>query len=337
MEPCAVSCDRIVALGYAFRIAKALLSAVELGIFTALAEAPLDADALRRRLGIHERGARDFLDALVAMRLLARDADGRYANVPDADLYLDRNKPTYVGGLLEHLNAREYGVWQALTAALRSGEAQTGFDARRHFGKLYDDPKRRDAFVKGMTGATLPAALALARKFPWRNHQSVIDIGTAEGCLPIQIALAHQHIGGGGFDLLQVGPLFDDHVAARGLASRLRFYAGDFFHDPLPSADVLVLGRVLHNWDLPTKHMLLAKAHAALPAGGALVVYERFIDDARLTATAGLLSSLNMLIMTAGGFDFTVAECVAWMQAAGFHDMRSEPLADEHSMIVGRK
>jgi hypothetical protein len=337
MQPSTVSCDRIIELGYAFRAAKTLLSAVELGAFTLLAEQPLDAEALRQRLGVHQRGAADFFDALVSLGLLTRDAEGRYTNAPDAELYLDRRKSTYVGGLLENLNAREYRVWAGLTAALQSGEPQTGFDTRRHFRKLYSDPNRLKFFVKGMTGATLPVAQALARQFPWRDHKSVLDIGTAEGCLPTQIALAHSHIGGGGFDLSEVGPLFEEYVAAHGLAARLRFFAGDFFHDPLPPADVLVMGRVLHNWDLETKQMLLAKAHAALPPGGALIVYERFIDEERLIGAAGLLSSLNMLVMTKGGFDFTVSECISWMRVAGFRDMRCEPLADDHSMVIARR
>jgi O-methyltransferase domain/Dimerisation domain len=337
MGSSAVWCNRLIRLGYAFRGAKTLLSAVELGVFTALAEAPLDAGALARRVGVHERGARDFFYALVALGLLTRETQGRYANAPDVDLYLDRHKPTYIGGLLENLNAREYVVWAGLTAALRTGEPQTGFGSHPHFGTLYSDQGRLEFFVKGMTGATLPAAQALAQKFPWRDYQSVADIGTAEGCLPVQIALAHAHLGGGGFDLPAVGRLFEDHVASHGLAARLRFYPGDFFRDPLPSADVLVMGRVLHNWDLPTKQMLLAKAHGALPANGALVVYERFIDEARRSRAAGLLSSLNMLIMTAGGFDFTVSDCVAWMRAAGFHGMHSEALTDDHAMVVAYK
>jgi hypothetical protein len=157
MRSSAVSCDRLVRLGYAFRAAKALLSAVELGVFTTLAEARLDAGQLGWRLGIHERGARDFFDALVALGVLSRDTHGRYANAPDADLYLDRHKPTYIGGLLENLNAREYGMWNGLTAALRTGEPQTGFASRQHFGTLYADRGRLAFFVKGMTGATLPA------------------------------------------------------------------------------------------------------------------------------------------------------------------------------------
>ena len=97
------------------------------------------------------------------------------------------------------------------------------------------------------------------------------------------------------------------------------------------------MGRVLHNWDLATKLTLLKKAHAALTASGALVVCERLIDDERRASTAGLLSSLNMLIMTQGGFDFRAADCVDWMHQVGFRDTRVEPLADAHTMIVAMK
>jgi O-methyltransferase len=137
--------------------------------------------------------------------------------------------------------------------------------------------------------------------------------------------------------LPEVGALFNDYVGERGLAERLRFYPGDFFNERLPSADVLVMGRVLHNWDLSTKRMLLTKARQALPSGGALIVYERLIDDERRTSAAGLLSSLNMAIMTAGGFDFTAADCIGWMIEAGFRDMRVEPLSGDQSMVLGLK
>ena len=130
---------------------------------------------------------------------------------------------------------------------------------------------------------------------------------------------------------------FDRYVKDHGVSDRVRFLPGDFFADPLPAADVLIMGRVLHNWDLATKRMLLQKAHAALPAGGALIVYERLIDDERRAGSAGLLSSLNMLVMTAGGFDFTAADCIGWMRDAGFREMRTEPLMAHQSMIVAIK
>jgi hypothetical protein len=331
------SLEGILELGYAFRGAKALMSAVELGVFTTLGDGPLEEEALRQQLGLAERGVRDFFDALVALGLLRRDSSGRYANSPAADLYLDARKQSFVGGLFENLAAREYPLWANLTEALRTGRPQTGFETLQHFGPLYSDPKRLALFVKAMTGASLTPAKALAEKFPWDRYETFADIGTAQGCVPFQIALAHPHLTGIGFDLPALAPTFARYVKDRDLSARLRFVAGDFFVDPLPTANVLIMGRVLHNWDLDRKRMLLQKAHAALPPGGALIVYERLIDDARRASSTGLLSSLNMLIMTEGGFDFTAADCVDWMRDAGFHDMRVETLTAGHSMIVAKR
>jgi hypothetical protein len=329
--------DRILQLGHAFWGAKALLSAVELDVFTALGKEPLGLDALRIRVGIAERGARDFFDALVSLEMLERDSTGRYANTREATLYLDREMSTYVGGVLELLNARQFGPWASLTEALRTGNPQSGARGKSNYLAYYADPSVLENVVKGMTGSTMRVAKAIAEKFPWCDYNSVIDVGTAQGCLPVQIAQVHAHITGGGFDLPPVKPLFDSYVRDLGLSRRLQFYPGDFFQEPLPSADVLVVGRVLHNWDLATKKMLLRKAYEALPRGGALIVYERLIDDERRVNALGLLASLNMLVMTAGGFDFTGADCIGWMQEVGFRDMRVELLTPDQSMVVALK
>jgi len=329
--------NRILEVGQAFRASKALLSAVELGVFTALSGGPLGADVLGKRAGIHERGARDFLDALVALGMLGRQDDGRYANSDETDLYLDRNKPTYVGGVLESAITRTYMVWGSLTAALRTGEPQSDLSMVSNFGELYADATLREAFVATMTARTLPVAKLLAGRFPWAKHRSLIDVGGAQGCLPAEIARAHPHITGGVFDLPQLEPLFDRYVQARDLSHRLQFHPGDFFRDPLPNADVLIIGRVLHNWDLKTKKMLLENAHHALPPDGTLIVYERLIDDERRVNADGLLSSLQMLLASPGGFDFTGADCVGWMREAGFREARVEPLTADQSMVVGTK
>jgi hypothetical protein len=329
--------DHIVELGYAFRAAKTLLSAIELGVFTSLGRGPCDLATLRKEIGVAERGARDFFDALVALGLLERDGTSRYRNTAETEYYLDASKSTYIGGDLDHLNVRGYPRWHSLTAALKTGGPRTDDDVSGYFQSLYADEGALETFTKGMTGATKLAAPAIAAEFPWREYGSVIDIGTAEGCLPVQIANRHPHITGGGFDLPAVQSCFDHYVHQHGLSDRIRFYPGDFFQDPFPRADVLVFGRVLHNWDLATKRMLLKKAHDALPAGGALIIYERLIDDERRVNASGLLASLNMLVMTSGGFDFTGAECAGWMREAGFHDVQSKPLTSEISMITGLK
>jgi hypothetical protein len=332
----AVTADRILALSDGFRAAKVLLSAVELGVFTALAAGSLDPDRLRAEIGIHRRGARDFFDALVALGLIERDSSGYYRNTAETDRYLDRRKPTYIGAELDYFNQRGYPHWHSLTAALQTGKAQSEARTGDYFPSLYADSKSLEFFAKAMTTASLLAGPALAAKFPWHKHRTMLDVGTAQGCLPVQIAQAHPHIMGSGFDLPAMQPLFERYVREHRLDHRLRFRPGDFMREPLPSADVLVFGRVLHNWDLATKKALLKKAYDALPAGGAVIVFERLIDDERKLA-AGLLASLHMLIMTEGGFDFSAAECTSWMLEAGFHEPTVSQLTSTHSMIAGIK
>jgi len=332
-----VTPDHIVNLGKAFRASKALFSAVELGVFTALTHGPRDLEMLRTDIGIAERGARDFFDSLVALKLLERDEVGRYRNGPEAAHFLDREKPTYIGGELDNFNKHGYPHWQFLTQALKTGKPQNGAATGNRFLDRYSNQSVLETFTEGMTAGARLVAPAIAAKFPWDRCRTVIDIGTAQGALPVEIARVHEHVTGGGFDLAPVRPHFESYVKKQGLSGRLRFHAGDFLRDPLPSADVMIMGRVLHNWDVITKTMLLNKAYNALPPAGALIVYERMIDDARQVSAPGLLSSLNMLIMTEGGFDYTVADLTVWMQHAGFYDLRVERLTSELSMVVGTK
>ena len=332
-----VTPDSIMQLGLGFWNSKALLTAVELGLFTELAKGPLDAETLTERLGIHSRAARDFFDSLVALRMLERSGE-RYENTQQTDLFLDREKPSYVGGLLEMANARLYPFWGSLTEALRTGLPQNeALRGENFFAALYADAGRLESFLKAMTGISMGAAMAIAKKFPWAEYKTFIDVGAAQGALPVQVVLAHNHLSGGGFDLPSVRPVFEQYVNSHNLSNRLRFYPGDFFSDPLPAADVLVMGHILHDWNLEEKRKLLAKAYEALPQGGALIVYEAIIDDDRRQNAFGLLMSLNMLIETPGGFDYTGADCVSWMREAGFRETRVEHLIGPDSMVIGIK
>ncbi len=333
-----VTPERILQTGLGFWAAKALLSAVELDLFTELAKHPEDLAALQGRLGLSPRSARDFLDALVAMGFLERK-DGVYRNAPDADQFLDRRKPTYVGGMLEMANQRLYPFWGHLTAALRTGQPQNerrdgGMDP---FEAIYADPARLKQFLGAMSGISRGSNRAIAQRFPFGQYRSAVDVGTAQGDLIAQVALAHPHLEATGFDLPAVGPVFEDYIASLGLAERVKFIPGSFFDSPLPPADVVLMGHILHDWDLPTKQMLIAKAYDALPPGGSFVIYEILIDDDRSRNALGLLSSLNMLIETPGGFDYSFADCKQWLESAGFRDVSVEPLAGADWMITARK
>ncbi|MDR4478167.1 MAG: methyltransferase [Nitrospira sp.] len=329
--------DRIMQLGLGFWGSKTLLSAVELGLFTELATRSLDAKTLARRLKLHPRSAQDFFDALVALGMLRR-VGTRYANTSETALFLDRAKPSYAGGMLEMCNARLYRFWGSLTEALRTGkpqnEVKTGED---FFGTLYADPQRLEGFLKAMTGLSQGTARAIAGKFPWKKYRSFVDVGCAQGGVAAEIALAHKHLTGQGMDLPVVQPVFEAYARTKKLEKRVTFHPGDFFKDALPKADVLIMGHILHDWDLGEKMMLLRKAYKALQPGGALIVHEALIDDARKQNVVGLLMSLNMLIETPGGFDFTGADCTRWMKKAGFKRTKVEPLAGPDSMVIGIK
>jgi O-methyltransferase domain/Dimerisation domain len=334
----ALSPDAILGLGFGFWGSKTLLSAIELGVFGALADGPLGAEDLRTAVGIHPRSALDFFDALVALGMLRRD-DAGYSNTPETGLFLDPAKPSYVGGILEMSNERLYGFWNSLTEGLRTSEPQNEVKSggRNYFADIYAEPGPLHSFLTGMSGISIGASAALADAFPWDSYQRFCDLGTAQGMAPAKIAQRHPHLAGIGFDLPPVGPVFEEFIEAQGLAGRVSFAGGDFFTDPLPEADVYLMGHILHNWSLPEKQALLRRVHDALPDGGALIVYDALIDDERRSNTFGLLMSLNMLIETPAGVGYTGADCRAWMSAAGFRDSYVKPLAGPDFMVVGLK
>ncbi|MEZ0387502.1 MAG: methyltransferase [Verrucomicrobium sp.] len=336
MEP--ISPDKILQTGLAFWPSKVLLSAVEMEVFTELAKHPGDLATVQSRLGLNPRGGRDFLDTLVALGFLKRE-DGVYSNAPETDIFLDKNKPSYIGGILEMANSRLFHFWGGLTEALHTGhpqnESKHGTDDM--FSTLYADPARLKEFLRAMSGVSRGANLAIAQKFPWGQYATFVDAGTAQGDLAAQVALAQPHLRGIGFDLPEVAPIFEEYAAQCGLEERLTFKGGSFFTDELPKADVVMMGHILHDWNLEEKKHLLKKAYDALPEGGAVIVYDSIIDDDRSQNAFGLMMSLNMLIETQGGFDYSGADCKGWMEEVGFKDIRVEHLVGPDSMVVGIK
>lgn len=334
----AVSPEHIFQTGLAFWASKTLLSAVEMEVFTELAKGPEELHSLAGRLGLHPRSSRDFLDALVAMGFLERQ-DGKYSNTPSTDLFLDKHKPSYMGGILEMANRRLFGHWNNLTTGLRTGlpQNEAAHGQPDVFATIYADPERLKVFLRGMTGVSRGANLAIAAKFPWSQYKTVVDAGPAQGDLLTQVLLKNPHLLGLGIDLPEVAPVFEEYIAAHGLSSRVQFVPGNFFQDPLPSADVVMMGHILHDWGLEEKKALIRKAYDALPEGGALIAYDAIIDDERRKNTFGLLMSLNMLIETKSGFDYTGADCIGWLKEAGFREARVEHLVGPDSMVVGIK
>jgi len=333
---------QILQIGMGFWASKTLLSAVELGLFTELAAGPRTAAELERALGLHPRATFDFLDALVALGLLARrgdGAEGRYRNTPATALYLDRKSPRYVGGLLEMANARLYPFWADLTPALKTGRPQNevSHSGKPMFDELYADPARLEQFMDAMAGVSRGNFEAFADKFDFAPYRSHADIGGATGQLASIVAARHPHLSSTSWDLPVVKPIADRRIAEAGLAGRVRAAEIDFLLDEFPQADLITMGMILHDWNLDHKKMLIAKAYRALPKGGALVAIENVIDDDRRENAFGLLMSLNMLIEFGDAFDFTGADFTSWCLEAGFKRCEILPLGGPASAAIAYK
>jgi 2-polyprenyl-3-methyl-5-hydroxy-6-metoxy-1,4-benzoquinol methylase len=337
-----LSSARIMEIGMGFWPAKVLLSAVELGLFTALAGKPMTGAELQRALGLHSRANPDFFDALVAMSFLERDGDGpdaRYGNTAETAMFLDRNSPQFMGGFLEMANARLYRFWGDLTEALRTGKPQNEIkhSGAPMFVELYSEPERLEQFMDAMSGISAANFQAFAEKFDFSRYKTMCDIGGATGQLSIFVARQHPHMRCTSADLPEATQVAQRKVAASGLTDRVSTTSVDFFNDPLPAADVITMGMILHDWNLEKKMRLIRSAYDALPSGGAFVAIENIIDDARRKNAFGLMMSLNMLIEFGDAFDFTGADFKGWCREAGFKAFDVIPLAGPASAGVAYK
>jgi predicted O-methyltransferase YrrM len=334
--------SEIMQVGMGFWASKTLLSAVELELFTKLGGDGMTAAEIAEALGLHERAVPDFPDTLVALQLLDREGDGSaavYRNTDAGAAFLDKASPAYIGGILEMSNARLYRFWGDLTVALRTGEPQNEIKhtGKAMFEELYRDEGRLEQFMNAMAGISAGAFHALAEKFDFSKYETLCDVGGATGQLSSILANRHPHMRCTTFDLPVVEPIAKRTIEAAGLSDRVEAVGGDFFGEPLPEADVITMGMILHDWNLERKKQLVKAAYDALPEGGAYIVIENLIDDARRENAFGLLMSLNMLIEFGDAFDFTGADLAAWCEEAGFREIDVLPLAGPTSAGIAYK
>jgi hypothetical protein len=332
----------ILQTAFGFWQSKVLLTAVEMGLFTKLANSRLTGAELGAELKLHPRAIADFFDALVAMRFLDREGEGpqaKYFNTPEGLLFLDEASPRYIGGILVMLNARLFKFWNDLPEALRTGRPQneTKHGQKGIFEELYSDLPRLEQFMGAMTGLSRTNFEAFADKFDFSRFQTLCDVGGATGLLSIECAKKHPHLRCISFDLPPVESIAQKHIAAADLSSRVDTASGDFFKDPLPKADIITMGMILHDWNLEKKLHLIRSAYDALPSGGALVAIEALIDDARRENVQGLLMSLNMLIEFGDAFDYSGADFRKWCSEVGFKRFETIHLAGPSSAAVAYK
>ena len=332
----------ILQTAFGFWSSKVLLTAVEFGVFTKLADRRITGEELGAELGLHPRGISDFFDSLVAMQFLERDGDGpgaKYANTPAGALYLDQKSPRYVGGILVMLNDRLFKFWHDLPEALRTGRPQNEVKHGQKgvFEELYEELPKLEQFMGAMMGLSRINFEAFALKFDFSKFKTLCDVGGASGLLSIEVAKRHPHLMCTSFDLPPVEAIAKKHIASAGLSERVHTAAGDFFKDPLPKADIITMGMILHDWNLEKKMSLIRSAYDALPPGGALVSIEALIDDARRENVFGLLMSLNMLIEFGDALDYSGADFRKWCTEVGFTRFETLHLAGPSSAAIAYK
>ena len=334
--------SKIMQVGMGFWASKTLLTAVNMELFTILADNELPGQVIKDKLDLHERGLYDFLDSLVALGFLKRTRikeTATYSNTANADLFLDKNKVSYIGGMLEMSNHRLYPFWGSLEEGLKTGKPQneTKAGGAPIFEALYDDESKLKDFLAAMGGIQMGNFMTLARTFDFSAYNTLCDWGGAGGHLCTQIALNHPHMKCITYDLPPVAKVAQENINIMGLTDWVSIQSGDFFKDELPKSDVITMGNVLHDWGTDEKKVLIERAFHALPAGGALIVIENIIDDERRANAFGLMMSLNMLIETPEGYDFSAADFDGWAKEIGFSQTRVMPLTGPSSAVIAIK
>ncbi len=337
--------SKIMEIGTGFFASKTLLAAVHFDLFSILAEkGSMSCPEIKNELGLNctDRHVYDFLDALAGFGFLNRDGfwdTAKYSNGIDTNVFLDKKKQSYIGGMLEMANNRLYRYWGNLEEGLRTGQPQNEVAEGKGdlFAALYSDQARLAEFIHAMSGIQMGNFMAFAQKFDFSNVTTLNDIGGSGAMLSLMVAKHQPHMNCTSYDLPPVAPIANGNIIGFGMQDRVKTGAIDFFKEPIPSAEVIVMGNILHDWDEEQKIMLMRKAYDALPEGGRFVAIESVIDDERKKNIFGLMISLNMLIETGTGFDYSFADFKGWAKKTGFKDTSILPLAGPFSASIAYK
>ena len=328
-----------------FWASKVLMTASKFNLFTHLEIKPnQSAKEIKTLLELEctDRNVYDFLDCLTALGFLKRDGlldTAKYSNTLDTAVFLDKAKSSYIGGLLEMQNNQGWEVWSKLDKGLKTGliqhEVKEGDDSV--FDLFYSDPEQFKNFVGGMTGVQMGNFMALSQKFDFSKYKTMVDVGGSAGTLSALIAKDNSHMQCTTFDLPKLESIANQTIQKFQLEKQVTVMNGDFFKDKLPKSDIVTMGNILHDWDEDTKIKLMQIAYDALPSGGAFIAIENIIDNARKQNVFGLMLSLNMLIETGDGFDYTFDDFNRWAKKVGFSSTELLPLAGPGSAAIAYK
>lgn len=331
----------LMQLATAFWAFKTLAAAHELDLFTRVSTSGgISPPELSQHLGIEARPAEMLLTGCAALGLLEKDG-ARYRNSPLAEKFLVRGTPYYFGGFVEMLDKRLYPGWGKLLEAVRTNRPTTWDPDRQKSLFEAEDPAMLATFWEAMHSLSTFTARVLGEAIDFSSFTRLLDVGGGSAAFDIELCRQYPRLRATVYDLPFVTGIAAEKVAAAGLQDRITMARGDFFADPsYPSGhDVILLSMIMHDWDEARDREILRKCYQALPSGGAVIISELLVNDAKSGPAPAALMSLNMLIETEGGRNYSPAEYSAWLDALGFRDIRTAwfEAAGANGAVIGYK
>jgi len=313
----------------AFQESRAILTGVELNVFTAIGPGAT-ASEVAARIQADRRGVEMLLHALAAVGLLEK-RNGAFHNAPFAARYLDDASADSIRLATMHSVAL-WTRWSTLTDCVRAGTSV-----------LRDQLKNRseewtEAFIAAMHRNASERAPQVVHTIGVEGVRRLLDVGGGSGAYSIAFAQAAPALHAEVFDLPRVIRIAQRHIAAAGLEDRVTTRAGDFLADPLGTGfDLVYVSAICHMLDPDENRALLRKCYGALTPGGRLVIQDFILEPDKTAPKMAALFSLNMLVGTKGGASYSVEEYAAWMRETGFEDVRHSRLAGPAGLMIGRR
>jgi 2-polyprenyl-3-methyl-5-hydroxy-6-metoxy-1,4-benzoquinol methylase len=325
----ALSPDNIREIAYAFQRSRVLLTAYELGLFTALGDASKSSAEVAKILGTGPRATDRLMNALCAVGLLEKKG-GEFSNTPASVRFLVQGKPEYMAGLMHTVHL--WDTWSTLTPAVRQGTS-VGRPPVNERGE-----KWLTAFITAMHDRAKKQAPAVAALLDLSGVSSVLDVGGGSGAFAMAFARAKAGITATVFDLPNVVSLTQKYIAQEGLADKVKTVAGDYLIDDLGSGfDLVFLSAIIHSNSVEENRQLIRKCAQALNHNGQVVVQDFIMDEDRTNPVHGALFALNMLVGTEAGDTFTESEVREWMEEAGLSRVMRKDTHFGTTLIIGRK
>jgi SAM-dependent methyltransferase len=323
-----VTREQIRDTAYAFQESRILLTAHELGLFTALGDGRHTSSGLAALLGTDPRATDRLMNALCAMGFLEKK-DGRFSNSPAARQSLVRDSPGYLGGLMHTVHL--WDTWTTLTEAVRRGTSVRPRDVNERGDEWLS------AFIAAMHDRAVRQSPAVAAQIDLSNVTRVLDVGGGSGAYAMAFVRAKAAISATVFDLPNVLPLTRSYIEHEGLSHRVNTVPGDYLNDDLGNDfDLVFLSAIIHSNSPAENAELILRCARALRKGGSVVVQDFIMDEERVSPLHGAFFALNMLVGTESGDTYTEAEVSGWMTRAGLSGVSRQGTPFGTSQIVGR-